>query len=110
MRNLANILNSRPVLKRIILLNMALIVILFCTFAFSAISTAKHTQAAQRNTQTTYESVRISGGDSLWSIAQEYRGIEPTEDFVEELMVINNLSSDRIQSGSYILVPVTSVL
>lgn len=110
MRNLANILKSRPVLKRIILLNMALIVILFCTFAFSAISTAKHTQAAQRNTQTTYESVRISGGDSLWSIAQEYRGIEPTEDFVEELMVINNLSSDRIQSGSYILVPVTSVL
>ena len=110
MRNLANILKSRPVLKRIILLNMALIVILFCTFAFSAISTAKHTQAAQRNTQTTYESVRISGGDSLWSIAQEYRGIEPTEDFVEELMVINNLSSDHIQSGSYILVPVTSVL
>ena len=110
MRNLANILKSRPVLKRIILLNMALIVILFCTFAFSAISTAKHTQAAQRNTQTTYESVRISGGDSLWSIAQDYRGIEPTEDFVEELMVINNLSSDRIQSGSYILVPVTSVL
>ena len=110
MSNLATILKSRPVLKRIILLNMGLIVILFCTIAFSAISTAKHTQAAQRNTQTTYESVRISGGDSLWSIAQEYRGIEPTEDFVEELMVINNLSSDRIQSGSYILVPVTSVL
>ncbi|MCI7129390.1 MAG: LysM peptidoglycan-binding domain-containing protein [Lachnospiraceae bacterium] len=110
MRNLANTLKSRPVLKRIILLNMALIVILFCTFAFSTITTAKHTQAAQRNTQTTYESVRITGGDSLWSIAQEYRGIEPTEDFVEELMVINNLSSDHIQSGSYILVPVTSVL
>lgn len=110
MRNLANTLKSRPVLKRIILLNMALIVILFCTLAFSTITTAKHTQAAQRNTQTTYESVRITGGDSLWSIAQEYRGIEPTVDFVEELMVINNLSSDHIQSGSYILVPVTSVL
>ena len=110
MRNLANILKSRPVLKRIILLNMALIVILFCTFALSAISTAKHTQAAQRNTQTTYESVRISGGDSLWSIAQEYRGIENTADFVEELKDLNNLSSDRIQTGSYILVPVTSVL
>ena len=28
----------------------------------------------------------------------------------EELKVLNNLSSDHIQSGSYILVPVTSVL
>ncbi len=110
MRNIQHTLESRPVLKRMILLVGALIVILLCTFALSTVATAKHTQAAQRSTQTTYESIRISGGDSLWSIAQEYRGIENTADFVEELKVLNNLSSDRIQTGSYILVPVTSVL
>ena len=110
MRNIQHTLESRPVLKRMILLVGALIVILLCTFALSTIATAKHTQAAQRSIQTTYESIRISGGDSLWSIAQEYRGIENTADFVEELKVLNNLSSDRIQTGSYILVPVTSVL
>ena len=110
MRNIQHTLESRPVLKRMILLVGTLIVILLCTFALSTIATAKHTQAAQRSTQTTYESIRISGGDSLWSIAQEYRGIENTADFVEELKVLNNLSSDRIQTGSYILVPVTSVL
>ena len=87
-----------------------LIVILLCTFALSTLATAKHTQAAQRGTQTTYESIRIAGGDSLWSIAQQYHGIEETADFVEELKVLNNLSSDRIQAGSYLLVPVTSVM
>ena len=110
MRTIQHTLESRPVLKRMILLVGALIVILLCTFALSTLATAKHTQAAQRGTQTTYESIRISGGDSLWSIAQEYRGLENTADFVEELKVLNNLSSDRIQTGSYILVPVTSVL
>lgn len=110
MRNIQHTLESRPVLKRMILLLGALIVILLCTFALSTVATAKHTQAAQRGTQTAYESIRISGGDSLWSIAQEYHGLENTADFVEELKVLNNLSSDRIQTGSYILVPVTSVL
>lgn len=110
MRTIQHTLESRPVLKRMILLVSTLIVILLCTFALSTVATAKHTQAAQRVTRTTYESIRISGGDSLWSIAQEYRGLENTADFVEELKVLNNLSSDRIQTGSYILVPVTSVL
>lgn len=110
MRTIQHTLESRPVLKRMILLVGVLIVILLCTFALSTITTAKHTQAAQRGTRTTYKSICISGGDSLWSIAQEYRGIENTADFVEELKDLNNLSSDRIQTGSYILVPVTSVL
>lgn len=110
MRNIQHTLERKSVLKRMILLVAALIVILLCTFAMSTLATAKHTQAAQRSTQTTYESVRISGGDSLWSIAQKYRGVEDTSDFVEELKVLNSLSSDHIEAGSYILVPVTSVL
>ena len=118
MRNIAIIQNRSEqnradcsmVLRRVWLLVGVLTVILICTFALSTFVTAKHTQAALRGTQTTYESIRISGGDSLWSIAQEYRGASDTADFVEELRVLNNLSSDRIQTGSYILVPVTSML
>lgn len=110
MRNISYIWERRSVLKKMLFLVVALIVILLCTFALSTLTTAKHTQAAQRETQITYESIRISSGDSLWSIAQEYRGIQNTSDFVEEIKTINNLSSDQIQSGSYILIPVTSVL
>lgn len=110
MRNIQYSLECKSVLKRMILIVAVLTVILLCTFSLSTVVTAKHTQAAQRNTQTTYESIRIAGGDSLWSIAQEYRGVEDTSDFVEELKVLNNLSSDHIEAGSYLLVPVTSVL
>ena len=110
MKNIQHTLERKPVLKRMMLLVGTLIVILLCTFALSTLATAKHTQAAQRGTQTTYESILIAGGDSLWSIAQQYHGIEETADFVEELKVLNNLSSDRIQAGSYLLVPVTSVM
>lgn len=110
MKNIQHTLERKPVLKRMMLLVGTLIVILLCTFALSTLATTKHTQAAQRGTQTTYESIRIAGGDSLWSIAQQYHGIEETADFVEELKVLNNLSSDRIQAGSYLLVPVTSVM
>lgn len=110
MKNIQRTLECRPALKRIVLLVGTLMMILLATLALSAFATAKHTQAAQRGTQITYESVRISGGDSLWSIAQKYHGTKDTAAFVAELKVLNGLSSDRIQSGSYLLVPVTSVL
>lgn len=110
MRNIKNTIESRAVLKRLMLLAAVLIVVVLYTFALSAFGTAGHTQAAQRDTQTTYESIRIVSGDSLWSISEKYCGIEETADFVEELKQLNNLSSDRIQTGSYIIVPVSSLL
>ena len=110
MKKIQRTLEHSIVLRRVFLLVGTLTVLLICTLILSAFITAKHAQAAQRNTRITYESIRINGGDSLWSIAQEYHGTKDTADFVEELRVLNNLSSDRIQSGSYILVPVTSVL
>lgn len=110
MRNRQNTMESRPVLKRLLFLVAALIVILLYIFALSTLGTAGHTQAAQRDIQTTYESVRIASGDSLWSISKKYCGTEETADFVEKLKQLNNLSSDRIQTGSYIIVPVSSLL
>lgn len=111
MRNIEHTLDNKTLLKRFMIVIITLIAILLCTFSLSTMVTAKHTKAAALGTQITYESVRINDGDSLWSIAQEYRGVEEDTDvFVKELMTLNNLSSDRIQSGSYILVPVASVL
>lgn len=110
MKKLQQILKHSIALRRMFLLVGTLIVLLICTLIMGSFITARHAQAAQRRTQTTYESIRIKGGDSLWSIAQKYHGTKNTAEFVEELRVLNDLSSDRIQSGSYILVPVTSVL
>jgi cell division protein YceG involved in septum cleavage len=93
----------------LVILVVSLIIILLCTLALSTFTTAKHTQAAQRNTLVRYESVRIVGGDSLWSIARKYRGKEATAEFVSELKTLNGLSSDNIQAGAYLLVPINSV-
>lgn len=97
-------------LRNILFVLVALVVILICTFSFSAVATAKHTQAAQRETETMYESICVNGGDSLWGIAQKYHGTVDTEYFVEQIKVLNDLSSDRIQAGAYIIVPVEKIL
>jgi len=102
----------RTLRESVILLLAALGVILLCTFALHTSVNAKRAQASlrdTRDTRVTYESVRILSGDTLWSIAREYCGTGNTADFVEDLKVLNSLSSDHIQAGCYILVPVSSM-
>ncbi len=88
----------------------ALAVILLITIFGSTVASAGHTQAAQRESQTTYESIYIHGGDSLWSIAETYAATQDTGAFVTELKELNGLSSDRIVAGTYLLVPVENTL
>jgi hypothetical protein len=101
---------EHSIIRKMALVVVSLLIILFCVFALSTVTTAKHAKAAQRNTLERYESVRVVGGDSLWTIAEKYRGKENTADFVKELKILNSLSSDRIEAGSYLLVPVSCTL
>ena len=56
---------------------------------------------------TSYESIQIHNGDTLWSLAKEHNTSElSTNDFVKEIMEINNLSSDYIANGNYLIIPV----
>ena len=51
--------------------------------------------------------IEISNGDTLMSIAQEYTvSSVDYSDYVEEVKSINNLKSDTIHSGCYLLIPV----
>ena len=109
MRQMRRAYKRIPFLKRLALLAGILVFLLLGIFAWSTLSGAKYAQAAQLGWQTTYESVYISSGDSLWSIAQEYRGTQSTAVFVRELKELNGLSSDDIQAGYYLLVPVSSM-
>lgn len=52
-----------------------------------------------------YKSIELEYGDSLWSIAEEYKlKGSSTQDYIDELMEINNLSSDTIHSGQHLVV------
>lgn len=56
---------------------------------------------------SSYESVQINNGDTLWDIAKEYNTCSlSTKDFVDEIKSVNGLTSDYIKDGNYILVPV----
>ena len=52
-----------------------------------------------------YKTITIQPGDTLWSIAQEYKSDDcTTKKYVEELMSMNNLHNDNITSGMKLIV------
>ncbi len=53
-----------------------------------------------------YESICIQNGDTLWSIAGQYISEEygNMDQYIKELMQINGLKTDGIQTGNYLTV------
>ncbi|MEY8337280.1 LysM peptidoglycan-binding domain-containing protein [Lachnospiraceae bacterium 62-35] len=53
-----------------------------------------------------YKSIQIKNGDSLWSIAGEYKENcqMTTEEYVNELRSMNQLKSDTIYAGQYLTI------
>jgi hypothetical protein len=59
-----------------------------------------------------FKSIQVEKGDTLWSIANEYRDCEhyeSTTDYIKEVRKINSLTSDNIIAGSHIIIPYYSV-
>ena len=53
-----------------------------------------------------YKTITIEPGDTLWSIAKEYKSgaYKTTQDYVDELLSMNRLHSDAITSGQKLIV------
>lgn len=55
-----------------------------------------------------YKSIEVSKGDTLWSIANDNIDSEHyknTYEYINEVKKMNSLTSDKIVSGSYIIIP-----
>lgn len=93
--------------KRIIfLLGTVLLITLGSIIFGSSFSAAQDQSAEQEVEYKYYKSIEIKKGDSLWSIAQEYKAddYESTREYIEELKELNNLTSDTIHQGQYLMV------
>lgn len=64
-------------------------------------------QVSQEAEHKYYTSVKITSGDSLWSIAEEYRTDEcgDIKEYIREIKSLNKLKTDKIHAGEYLLIP-----
>lgn len=82
--------------------------VLVCTmimiFAAFSLFTYNSTAAASC---TTYRQVTVDSNDTLWSIAAEYTDDSADiRDAIDEIKEINDISSDDLQVGDSLFVPV----
>ena len=62
---------------------------------------------SQNTLKKYYKSIEVESGDTLWDIASEYAGTDNQEkirSYVGEIMKINGMTADTIQSGEYLTV------
>ncbi len=91
--------------RRMVLLLMTVLFITLGTIVFgSCFTLAKDNDTEQEYKY--YTSITIQEGDSLWSIAEEYKTehYESTKEYVDELVVLNDLTSETIHTGQHLMV------
>ncbi|HWL23883.1 MAG TPA: LysM peptidoglycan-binding domain-containing protein [Ureibacillus sp.] len=56
---------------------------------------------------TTYEQIEVQHGDSLWSLAEKYRGNMPAHEWIKAVKVENNLDGEIIVAGRDLSIPLS---
>lgn len=89
-----------------LLVPVTLFMLLFFFFLFSGKSVSA--DAGNLNQMKSYESVLVREGDTISSLAdcyaKEYSHFSKKE-YIEAIVSLNDLSSEYIQSGRYLLLP-----
>ena len=87
-----------------IMLTIGVVLILSISI-IGSITVVKADESVQYN--KSFKSIEIKSGDTLSSIAREYVIIDAEyDDYIQEVRNINNLGSDTIHAGCYLMVPV----
>ncbi len=83
------------------------VIILFMIIAFGIFKEVKAYTSEICDRSFVCRSVKIEKNDTLWSIAEEYYSAEYRDvaEYVDAIKEANNLRSDNIKAGNYIIVP-----
>lgn len=91
-----------------VMLTIFALVVMICALV-SKITIAYADEAIEY--EKSFISIEIENGDTLTSIAKLYAKSETEYDeYISEVMSINNLHNDTIHSGCYLLIPVYTAI
>ncbi|MDE7184550.1 MAG: LysM peptidoglycan-binding domain-containing protein [Lachnospiraceae bacterium] len=88
-------------------LAISIVTVITLSFLFISFSIKANDRGHQPSCKY-YKSIEITNGDTLWSIANDYFDsayYKNTREYVSEIKKVNNLTSDEIVAGSYIIIP-----
>ncbi len=92
--------------KQFVLFILTVIVLFISCAFFGNILTSAHDKNEVNTKNDCYTSIAIQYGDTLWSIAETYmpEDYSSVQDYIKHLKKINNLKSDDLQAGKYLIV------
>jgi len=80
--------------------------VLIAAFSATAFAAVK-THVSERYGDVYYENIEIKRGDTLWTIAEEYKPSRvSTRDYIQSVKKINGLTDDLIYEDSFLIIPV----
>ena len=93
-------------LRKLSLVLASVIVIMGLSISFAPHFVDAHESEPAAAAEKLYKSIEIEKGDSLWSIAEEYRNhnTESVFEYIDILKEVNGLHSDDIHEGQYLTI------
>ncbi len=98
---------QREIRNRIVYSVLTVVIVLTAVLSFHSITS----QAQEESAEVTYKyftGYEVEKGDSLWNIALEhidYTYYDDVQDYIEEVMDINNMQDDTVKAGQCIVIP-----
>lgn len=83
------------------------ILIIFAIIGLNLISKTVVASSSNKQNNKLFTSIKLEEGDTLWSIATEYKTNEYKNitEYIREIKRCNGIDSDTINEGQYIIVP-----
>lgn len=97
----------RELRKHILTLVLTFVLVITCSMMFFTVKTKaqNHDEAVYYKY---YKSITVSRGDSLWTYVAEYADedqYDSYQNYIDEVLQINGLSSESITAGQHLVVP-----
>lgn len=102
-KNMKNVVRFISTKKIFIIAGIILVTVLYILISHKDSPATSASNASKKY----YKCITIEEGDTLWDIANEYKTEEyaSTQDYIDEVLAMNNLNTDVIIDGTNLLIP-----